>query len=351
MSLFASLTEHFGPAIADLYNISPRNATAALRAFQDVSKAVYCGHYAFGVHGWFSRPVSYAAVVREPVARLVSLYHYCQPMLKRYAQREENSGRSMAELWADPSLSDFYLDFPDAIHGDMSAEAFFRSPSAELDNGMVRRFSGWGLNASPCPPEALETAKQNIERHFSVVGVLERYADTLQLLARTYGFATLTEKNVNRGNEPEEKKSLPAAMLQRIRDMNPLDIALYAWVCERFDACLAKPPNVIRVNGNGRKDAEAIPLWRSVGQSPLREAAMHSFGKPTALHIVALGETAFHPKFVRIGAMTRRPDPGNPTGALANQNLMLSPLNAKRLLKVLEATIEGYEKKHGPITK
>jgi hypothetical protein len=66
----------------------------------------------------------------------------------------------------------------------------------------------------------------------------------------------------------------------QIEAMNQLDLELYDWVCARLDAQLqAKPPAIANPAG-GRSDYFDLPLWRAVGQSPLREAAMKVGGVP-----------------------------------------------------------------------
>ncbi len=353
MSLFTALAEHFGTSIADLYNVSPRNAQVALQAFADPAKAVYCGHYAFGVHEWLSRPASYAAVVREPLARLVSLYHYCLPMLATYRKRLQKAGGRIDALWRDPGLSDFYLDFDATLRGDDSPAAFFQAASAEVDNGMVRRFSGWGLNPLPCPVSALDAAKANVERFFSVVGVLERYADTLQLMGRTFGLAALSENKVNANPQrPEGKDSLPEEVLALIRDRNPLDLALYEWLCGRFDAALQAPPRLVSVPGGGRREGAGLPLWRSVGTSPLRDIALQNRGKPDlpveVWHLLQVGRVAHSRRHVQIDLALNQPSRDGAPARLAQQRLMLTPASARALHKALETALGSYEKHYGP---
>lgn len=205
MSMFAAFTSLWRTSIADLYNVSSRNADIAAQALQNPGNILYCGHYSFGLHEWLSRPAFYASVLREPVSRIVSLYHYCQPMLRQYRALLQEADGDIEKLLANPKLSDYYFDFLPCLSGELSAENFFASPSAELDNGMVRRFSGYGLNPALCPESALAEAKLNIERYFSVVGLLERYPETLELMSRTFCLPTLNANHVNK-NHPEASK-------------------------------------------------------------------------------------------------------------------------------------------------
>lgn len=360
MSMFTAFTAHWGTHIADLYNVSPRNAPLAQQALQDPAKALFCGHYAFGLHQWMTRPAYYASVLREPVARLESLYHYCLPILNVHRKRLQELGGDLARLAAQPRISDFYLDFGPWLTGEPTPEAFFASPSAELDNGMVRRFSGFGMNPAPCPASALAQAKQNIEASFSVVGLLERYPETLQLMAQTFGLPDLNAHHVNANKEKANKAPLSEGILQKIRDMNQLDLALYDWVCARFDSQLAQPRPAVQLAGGGRTDVAAMPLWRAVGQSPLREAAMKQKGLPTmakpgqakpaqALLCKRVTGSSMSPRAVMADVETALIQQDQPPKPGPKTRLVFEPKTAKLMVTALSAAIKAYELKHGSI--
>jgi hypothetical protein len=354
MSMFTAFTSLWGTAIADLYNVSPRHHELALQAVRDKSKVLYCGHYAFGLHEWLDRPAYYATVLREPVARIVSLYHYCQPMLQKYRERLQQVGGDLHKLSALPKIADFYLDFEPWLRGEPNAESFFASPCAELDNGMVRRFSGFGLQPAPCPEEALSRAKETIERSISVVGLLERYPETLRLMAQTFGLPALHENRVNANSRKEQAPPLSDAVMETIRDMNRLDQALYDWAAERFERQLTQPLPPVKVPGGARTDSVAMPLWRSVGRSPLREAAMQQRGVPSVmpqqavvcagLRTASVNETA-----VLIEVDTILPKPGERPSPGPATRLVFHPQLAKAMVNALTHAIDLHEEKYGPI--
>lgn len=348
MSMFTAFTSLWRTSIADLYNVSSRNAQIATQALQNPDNILYCGHYSFGLHDWLNRPAYYASVLREPVNRIVSLYHYCQPMLKQYRTLLQEAGGDIEKLRANPRLSDYYFDFLPCLSGELNAENFFASPSAELDNGMVRRFSGYGLNPTLCPESALAQAKLNIERYFSVVGLLERYPETLDLMSRTFRLPTLKENHVNK-NHPEAKKTqLDETILQKIRDMNRLDTALYEWVAARFDVQLASP-RAISVPGGGRTDVADMPLWLGVGESPIREAAMKQGGvpkaelKPLVCHRLARVRVKSGVILAEVDTMVQSPSqPARPGGLVC---LAIKPELARTMIEALGKAIEVCEKK------
>jgi hypothetical protein len=358
MSLFTAFATLWGTDIVDLYDISPRRAEVAATAALDHSKILYCGHYAFGLHAWFDRPTYYASVLREPVSRLVSLYYYCQPMISHYTTLLQKVNGNVAKLVSLPKTSDFYFDFVPCMQGVMNAETFFGCPSPELDNGMVRRFSGYGLKPTPCPAHALDVAKRNIETYFSVIGLLDRYAETLELFAKVFGLPSLVQNHVNANPKSKaENEPLAPEIIERIRSMNPLDIALYDWVEKRFDTTIAAVGKPITVPGGGRKDAIAMPLWRAVGTSPLREATMKSRGlpkkgqtaKPRPLLCNRLVWAGVNAKAVMIDLDTVQIRDGKGIDQGPRTRLVLDPKTARIMAKTLNDAVTAYEQKFGAV--
>ena len=164
----------------------------------------------------------------------------------------------------------------DRVKAEQTLNGFLRCPSRELDNGMVRRFSGFGLNEKPCPPDALETAKANIEQYYSVVGVQERYDETVRMARIAFG-VNLTEFHINRGVDKKKKgKKLDIKQRKQIKEMNRLDTELYDWVLQRFEQQLEEPSPPIQVTAGNRTDFENVKLWRAIGSSPARQEAMRA---------------------------------------------------------------------------
>lgn len=347
MSLFTAFAALWKTGIADLYDMSaarPDNAIEQL-ARDDVS--LVCGHFSFGLHHWGHRPAYYASVVREPVARLTSLYQYCQPMFRAFAGRLKRVGGDMEKLRSDTSLSDFYLDFEQCLRGDTSPQAFLDSTSPELDNAMVRRFSGWGLNPQACPEHMLDKAKENIERYFSVVGVLERYDDTLALLSRTLGLPDLARNHVNRVPQDRKGEPLPAGFIEQIRHRNRLDCSLYDWIVQRFDEHMhsAKP---ILLPASTPPLGIDVPLWRAVGQSPLREAAMRQGGVPKRASVPIAQVLSFNGIKVRRSdkliipevTLQTRSAPGSEPAVRAQRTaLVMGPETARKLIDALQQAL------------
>ena len=278
MSMFASLSEYYGSRIADMYNISAYEAKQAPAEdfLKDPSMCIYAGHFPFGLHEWLARPSCYMAMVRNPVDRLVSLYQYSIQYRLHIRNMRETTGKSYKEVFADKDAADFYRDFLPWVKAPETFSGFLSSNSPEIDNGMVRRFSGYGLNPEPCPKEALEQAKDNIDQYYSVVGLLEQYAETVGMLRSAFGW-NLTEFHINKSTEQSRKSTkLKSDARKRIKAKNPLDIALYDWLVKRFEKTSQSDATPIKVAGQNRTDYENVPLWHAIGSSPIRKSVMEN---------------------------------------------------------------------------
>ena len=163
------------------------------------------GHFSFGLHEHLTRPSTYVTMLRDPVERVVSLYHYLQ------------------------------------LEGRMDIEQFIAEPPIkEVDNDQVRRISGEDPAIGACTVEMLRLAQQNLQRHFSVVGVTERLEETLVLLERRLGWTkevATYPRNVNPAKS--RVKDVPERVMKAIRRRNELDSELYRFATEAMDTAIA----------------------------------------------------------------------------------------------------------------
>ena len=96
-------------------------------------------------------------------------------------------------------------------------------------NGQTLR-SVHGLDFAPCPTAALDKAKDNINKYFSFIGVVEQYSESLKIMATMFGLARLEEHLANKTRPNSEGMTLPPDIISKIRSQNLLDLALYEWI-------------------------------------------------------------------------------------------------------------------------
>ena len=116
------------------------------------------GHLPFGVHERIEGKCFYITVLREPVSRLVSHFRY---------------GVERGGWPAATAIEDLLRD------------------GLLIDNPQTRQLAGLRDAGAKCTPATLETALSNLESHYGIVGVTERFDEVLKALIGLYGWPDL----------------------------------------------------------------------------------------------------------------------------------------------------------------
>ncbi|WP_264740339.1 sulfotransferase family protein [Cytobacillus firmus] len=154
------------------------------------------GHGYFGVHEYFNRSCSYFTMVRDPVDRVLSNYYFIK---RRKDHRDHNK-------LGNVSLKEFVRDFQDRTF-----------------NHQTKRLSGPGV-------PSLEAAKENLERHFTIVGVTDEFDESLFLMKKEFNWSDISYEIKNSTENRPSIAEVPKDIINYIKEMNQLDIALYQWV-------------------------------------------------------------------------------------------------------------------------
>jgi Galactose-3-O-sulfotransferase len=177
-------------------------------------------HTIFGLHRSVPRPSTYVTLLRDPVSLTISQYFY------------------VARNPRHPLHAELTSRFP-------TLDAYVRSGVAlETDNSQTRAISGdTDTPFGACTEAMLETARSNIERHFAVVGLTERFDQSLMLLRKAFGWTNLyyVRANVTR---QDRKDAVSSATRAFIEEQNRLDRELYRWAEERFLRAFEEDPEL-----------------------------------------------------------------------------------------------------------
>ncbi len=161
----------------------------------------------------YGREVRAFTFLREPVARLVSEYDFLRSWKENHLYSLLNEqGISFAEYVSSTHKSLFYRG----------------------KNFMTRMLSGTAFQDEPYPEEALQRAKENLERHFSFVGLQERFMESLIMLGDVLGLANLLHEKRN-ALAPEGKTLLQEDEVALVRHLNQADIELYDFAADLFE--------------------------------------------------------------------------------------------------------------------
>lgn len=170
--------------------------------------AVITGHFRYGIHRWVEGPCRYVTFLREPVDRVLSHYYYQR-------ERPENPQH------------DLVRSIPGGLAGAVAHEEY-----TQLQNMQTRMLAGvpedGNLLAEQELPddEMLARAKRNLEA-CAIVGLTERFDETLAMMATTLGWRTPVYASRNTTRQRPKVDALPPDIQELVRERNALDLALY----------------------------------------------------------------------------------------------------------------------------
>jgi len=174
------------------------------------------GHMVFGVHEFVPRPSTYITLLRNPVSLTVSQYNY---VLRTPGHPLHRTAISR------------YRTLDDYVRSGVSLET---------DNSQTRALAGDTTTPfGECTSRLLDLAKENVEKHFAVVGLAERFDESLIVLRKAFGWTKLYYVRVNVAPGHYRKDGVPATTLEAIAERNWLDMELYKWAAERFEERVA----------------------------------------------------------------------------------------------------------------
>jgi hypothetical protein len=174
------------------------------------------GHFYYGIHEFLPQGATYITMLREPVARFLSAYYFLQRRPLHPMHRKVTSER-------------------------IGVEDFIRlTPHRQnLQCSLIAGIKGNGK----CEERTLDIAKANLEKSFSVVGISERFEESLMLMAKTFDWDVPFYEN--RKVSKTRPKVEPSAV-EMIKEHNRLDIELYEFGKSLFEASLARNQTAVR---------------------------------------------------------------------------------------------------------
>jgi hypothetical protein len=143
----------------------------------------------------------------------------------------------------------------------MTWEAFLKHPSSQ--NFQVKKIAG-------C--EDLDLAKENISKHFLLVGAANQFDEFLVLLAKKLGMPlalfTYRKQNVDTGSRHVE---MPDGFFDALRERNRLDEKLYEWIVTTLLASY-----VAEYSGNFSDDLKEFRARQQAAPNPRIKTVMDS---------------------------------------------------------------------------
>lgn len=242
----------------NVYTISSKNNKKAEREFTELSPAelagikLLMGHMHFGLHEYFpGADAKYFTFLRHPVSRLISSYEYA----KRHPFHQAHKKFSKANLTFEESLG--FMTF----------------------NRVTMQLAGVQDKKIPCNDNFYNQAIENLERHFVFVGLMEKFNESVLLLAKTLDWTYVPpfmRKNV--GNS--DKTPVSQALKEKIAGLEYYDMKIYNYVKAKFDVTLELNSNYLEETLPKYLQAndQYKPTWNDHLLS-LRDWLVQSYGK------------------------------------------------------------------------
>ena len=186
---------------------------AQLSLEQRAQPRLLLGHMPYGIHAQMPRPHRYVTMLRDPIERTISHYYFMR--------RDPTSYMHEAVKDNNWSLADYLRHSHDHM----------------MDNCQVRALSGvWNTVAiGELTDEMLAMACDNLRTQFAVVGLTERFDESLLLMQQVLGWPYVYyRRKINVTVNRPKSQSLDPETLKIIQRRNQLDQQLYKVAQEVF---------------------------------------------------------------------------------------------------------------------
>ncbi|MGI8890895.1 MAG: sulfotransferase family 2 domain-containing protein [Chthoniobacterales bacterium] len=168
------------------------------------------GHLYYGVHEFLPQGATYITMLRDPVKRFFSSYYFIQRRPLHPLHRKVTSERI--------GVADFIRLTPLRQNLQCSMIAGIKNDGKSDDR-------------------MLATAKENLAKSFSVVGLSERFEESLMLIAKTFDWEVPFYEN---HKVAKTRPKIDPEEVAMIEEHNRLDLELYEFGKTLFEGQLAK---------------------------------------------------------------------------------------------------------------
>ena len=249
--VYGRIPGHLGPKILRLpmnwAEFEDRADVGALLAQCDDRRISFVsGHCSHRIRDLLPFDPITISLLRQPVFRVVSAY--------------------------DNMRRDPINDFHETAKRMSLREILEQRMMPELENGQVRRIAGLAPDIGPLNREHLEVAKRNIDQDYSVVGLTERFDETVELLRIHLHWPRKGYMPWNIAPKKIAGTKLSTEMLELIENRNKLDVHLYEYATQRFDRQIAslQPEFDISVRRTRRYNQRVYRHWHNWAARPFR---------------------------------------------------------------------------------
>lgn len=237
------------------------------------------GHVYFGLHKSIPKRSVYISFMREPIERTVSNYYFMKSLpigaLKRRLENLTEPTREEHDV----------LEFLRLVEPRCASLEDYIDLCVDLNRvNLQTRMIGGFIDPdhiipphAPMPDEAVQTAIANIEAYFPVIGLMERFDESLLLLQGAFGWKNVhyirRNTTLNRPKVDEIRKATRDRLIRHCTQ----DLELYEAAVRRFDAQVAEMGEdfhrkLRRFRSNARVYTLTYQVYRKLGLQRARLA-------------------------------------------------------------------------------
>ena len=176
---------------------------------------VFRGHMPFGLHNLLGAPSTYIVVLRDPVERAISQYFFA---VNRKIHRDHSQ---ISRL----TLDEFVKNSP------------YNNAQTKLLAGQSRDYDFIG---GECTEATLAAAKENLSNYFTLIGLTERFEETLALAKVVLGWKIARWANFRVTPRRPRTEAIAPDTRALIANYNNFDMALYQYAAGLFSQMIAK---------------------------------------------------------------------------------------------------------------
>lgn len=205
-----------------IFTIDPHRIRATVERLRQLPERrrrrlrVVRGHLFYGIHEFLPQGATYITMLRDPVARALSAYYFVlrRPLnpLHRKLKRERLRVEDCLRL------------FPDR-------------------NNLQCKFIAGVAGTTFSDERLLDIAKENLTKSFSVVGISERFEESLTLISKRFGWEVPFYENKKVATS---RPAVEPRLADLIRENNRLDVELYEFGKQLLEQALRKNEDAVR---------------------------------------------------------------------------------------------------------
>ena len=173
---------------------------------------MFKGHMLFGLHEILPQPATYITVLRNPIDRVLSAFYFMRSYRLHPLHWKLRRENWTIEQYVERTTRD-------SVQSKIIAGAEYHTP---------------------CTQDVLDRAIDNLNRYFSIVGLSERFEESLALMKLRFGWQLKSYSSFNVTRSRPKKAELAQSTIDLIAEKNRFDVALYAHATKLFESAVAK---------------------------------------------------------------------------------------------------------------